>query len=177
MISLSESTPNDARISRTSSAMKVNKLTTFSGVPVNLARRDSSWVQMPTGQVLLWHWRTRMQPMATSAAVPMPNSSPPSMAAMTTSRPVLMPPSTLSLTRWRRRFRVSTWWTSLRPISHGTPQYLMLDWGLAPVPPEWPEIMIESALALATPAAMVPMPARATSFTQTLASGLICLRS
>ena len=32
---------------------------------------------------------------------------------------------------------------------------------------EWPEIRITSALALATPAAMVPMPERATSFTQT----------
>ncbi len=45
------------------------------------------------------------------------------------------------------------------------------------VPPLWPEIRITSALALATPAAMVPMPVTATSFTQTRASGLICLRS
>ena len=57
------------------------------------------------------------------------------------------------------------------------PAYLMLVWGEAPVPPPWPEIRITSALALATPAAMVPMPERATSFTQTLASGLICFRS
>ena len=53
----------------------------------------------------------------------------------------------------------------------------MLDWGEAPVPPEWPLIRIASALALATPAAMVPMPLRDTSFTHTVASGLICLRS
>ena len=45
------------------------------------------------------------------------------------------------------------------------------------MPPEWPEIRIASALALATPAAMVPMPERETSFTQTVASGLICFRS
>jgi hypothetical protein len=50
-------------------------------------------------------------------------------------------------------------------------------WGLAPVPPEWPEIRMASAFALATPAAIVPIPDRATSFTQTVASGLICLRS
>ena len=49
--------------------------------------------------------------------------------------------------------------------------------GLAPVPPLWPEIRIVSAFALATPAAMVPTPASATSFTQTLARGLTCLRS
>ena len=34
------------------------------------------------------------------------------------------------------------------------------------MPPLWPEIRITSALALATPAAMVPMPERATSFTR-----------
>ena len=45
------------------------------------------------------------------------------------------------------------------------------------MPPEWPETRIASAFALATPAAMVPMPERATSFTQTVASGLICFRS
>ena len=38
--------------------------------------------------------------------------------------------------------------------------------GEAPVPPTWPETRITSALALATPAAMVPMPERATSFTR-----------
>ena len=53
----------------------------------------------------------------------------------------------------------------------------MEDWGEAPVPPEWPEIMMTSALALATPAAMVPMPVRATNLTFTRASGLICFRS
>jgi hypothetical protein len=66
---------------------------------------------------------------------------------------------------------------SLRPISQGRPAYLMEETGEAPVPPEWPDTRIASALALATPAAMVPMPERATSFTQTVASGLICFRS
>ncbi len=127
--------------------------------------------------MLEWHWRTMMQPMATSEAVPTPYSSAPSMAAITTSRPVLMPPSVRSRTVWRRRFRVSTWWTSDRPISQGRPANLIEVWGLAPVPPLWPETRMTSALALATPAAIVPMPERATSFTQTLASGLICFRS
>ena len=88
-----------------------------------------------------------------------------------------MPPSVRSTTRWRSRFRVSTWLTSERPISQGVPAYLIEVCGLAPVPPEWPETRITSALALATPAAIVPMPASETSLTQTLASGLICLRS
>ena len=79
--------------------MKENRLITFSGVPSYFSRKVSSWVHTPTGQVLLWHWRTMMQPIATSEAVPMPNSSAPSMAAITTSRPVLMPPSVRSFTR------------------------------------------------------------------------------
>ncbi|OPZ01346.1 MAG: hypothetical protein BWZ09_02736 [Alphaproteobacteria bacterium ADurb.BinA305] len=177
MISFSERAPSEARISRTSSATKLNRLITFSGEPVNFSRSFASCVQTPTGQVFMWHWRTMMQPIATSAAVPRPYSSAPSSAAITTSRPVLRPPSVRSLMRSRRRLSASTWCTSARPISHGMPAYLMLDCGEAPVPPLWPEIRIVSALALATPAATVPMPACATSFTQTFASGLICFRS
>jgi hypothetical protein len=37
--------------------------------------------------------------------------------------------------------------------------------GDAPVPPSWPEISTTSACALATPAATVPTPTSATSFT------------
>ena len=76
-----------------------------------------------------------MQPMAIRLAVPMPNSSAPSMAAMTTSRPVRMPPSVRRRTEWRRLFRVSTWLASERPISQGEPAYLIEVCGLAPVPP------------------------------------------
>jgi glutamate synthase (NADPH/NADH) large chain len=83
----------------------------------------------------------------------------------------------LSVTRCRRRLRVSTWLTSDRPISQGVPAYLIEVCGEAPVPPEWPETRITSALALATPAAIVPSPASETSLTQTLASGLICFKS
>ena len=106
--------------------MKLKRLTTFSGVPSNLARSFGSCVQTPTGQVLEWHCRTMMQPMAISEAVPMPYSSAPSMAAITTSRPVLMPPSVRSSTLSRSRLSVSTWWVSDRPISQGMPAYLML---------------------------------------------------
>jgi hypothetical protein len=92
-----------------------------------------------------------MQPMATSEAVPMPNSSAPSMAAMTMSRPVRMPPSARRTTEWRRLFRVSTWLASDRPISHGPPAYFTEVWDEAPVPPTPPATRITSALALATP--------------------------
>ena len=157
--------------------MKVIRLITFSGVPVNLARKRSSWTHTPTGQVFEWHCRTMMQPMATRLSVPMPNSSAPRIAAITMSRPVFKPPSVRSFTRWRRPFNVSTWLASERPISHGVPAYLMLVSGLAPVPPTLPETRITSACALATPAAMVPMPAALTSLTQTRARGFICFRS
>ena len=56
----------------------------------------------------------------------------------------------------------------------GPPACLMLEMGLAPVPPSWPLIWMTSAFALATPAATVPMPACATSFTLTLALGATC---
>ena len=157
--------------------MKLIRLMTFSGVPSNLARSAGSWLQMPTGQVLLWHWRTMMQPIATSPRVPMPYSSAPRIAAMTMSRPVFSPPSVRSLTRWRRPLSVSTWLTSDSPISHGVPAYLIDDCGLAAVPPTWPLTRMTSACALATPAATVPMPAELTSLTQTWAVGLICFRS
>ena len=134
-------------------------------------------MQTPTGQVLEWHWRTMMQPIATSEAVPMPNSSAPIMAAMTMSRPVRMPPSARRTTEWRRLFRVSTWLASDRPISHGPPAYFTEVWGEAPVPPTPPATRITSAFALATPAAIAPMPVAATSFTVTRAIGLICFRS
>jgi hypothetical protein len=53
----------------------------------------------------------------------------------------------------------------------------MLEEGLAPVPPSEPDMMMRSALALATPAAMVPTPLSATSFTLMAAVGLTFLRS
>ena len=72
---------------------------------------------------------------------------------------------------------LSTWLASVNPISQGIPTYLTLVCGVAPVPPLCPEISIISAFALATPAAIVPTPEDATSFTPTLAFGLICFKS
>ena len=169
--------PSFANISLTSSAIKLNKLTTFSGVPVNFFLNSSSCVQTPTGHVLEWHWRTIIHPIATKAVVATPNSSAPIIAAITISLPVLIPPSVLKVTECLKLFRVKTWFASVNPISHGIPTYLTLVCGVAPVPPEWPEIKITSALAFATPAAIVPTPDEATNFTPILALGLICFRS
>ena len=44
--------PNSANISLTSSAINLNKFTTFSGVPLNFSLNFLSCVQTPTGQVL-----------------------------------------------------------------------------------------------------------------------------
>ena len=68
------------------------KLTTCSGLPVKFLRSCGSCVATPTGQVFRWHTRIMMQPSATSGAVAKPNSSAPSKAAMTTSRPVFKLP-------------------------------------------------------------------------------------
>ena len=47
-----------------------------------------TWVAMPTGQVLRWHFLIMVQPSVMRGAVENPYSSAPSMAATTTSRPV-----------------------------------------------------------------------------------------
>ena len=177
IISLSVLNPNSASISLTSSEINLNKFTTLSGVPINFFLNSSSCVQTPTGHVFEWHCLTIMQPIATNAVVATPNSSAPIIAAMTTSLPVLIPPSVLNVTWCLKLFKVKTWFASVNPISHGIPTYLTLVCGVAPVPPLWPDISIISAFALATPAAIVPIPEDATSFTPTLAFGLICFRS
>ena len=99
------------------------------------------------------------------------------MAAITTSLPVLMPPSVLRVTVCLKLFYVKTWFASVKPISQGIPTYLTLVCGVAPVPPLCPDIKIISAFALATPAAIVPTPEDATNFTPILAFGLICFKS
>ena len=177
IISFNDLKPNLAKISLTSVAINVNRLTTLSGVPVNFSLNFSSWVQTPTGHVFEWHCLTIMHPIATRAVVATPYSSAPIMAAITTSLPVLIPPSVLSVTVCLRLFNVKTWLASVNPISHGIPTYFTLVCGVAPVPPLCPEINIMSAFALATPAAIVPTPEEATSFTPILAFGLICFKS
>ena len=153
-------------ITRTSSASSVKKRTTCSGLPAKRRRSSSSCVAIPTGQVLRWQTRIMMQPSATSGAVEAPTSSAPSSAAITTSRPVRIPPSACSTTRERSPLRTSVCCVSASPSSHGTPADTSEDCGEAPVPPSWPAITMWSACAFTTPAATVPTPASAASFTR-----------
>ena len=44
----------------------------ISGVPKYFLRSSSACVAMPTGQVLLWHCRAILHPMAINAVVPKP---------------------------------------------------------------------------------------------------------
>ena len=132
---------------------------------------------MPTGQVSRWQTRIMMQPDTTSGAVAKPNSSAPSRAPMTTSRPVFIWPSTWTTMRSRRSLAIRVCWVSARPSSQGMPACFWEVSGVAPVPPSWPEMSTTSEWALATPAATVPTPTSATSFTCTRASGLADFRS
>ena len=98
---------------------------TCSGWPVKRLRSTGSCVATPTGQVLRWHLRIMMQPAAIRGAVAKPNSSAPSSAPITTSRPVRKPPSTWTTMRLRSRSRTRVWWVSASPISHGEPACLI----------------------------------------------------
>ncbi len=70
--------------------MKVKNASTNSGLPVKRSRSTGFWVATPTGQVSRWQTRIITQPATTSGAVANPNSSAPSRAATTTSRPVFI---------------------------------------------------------------------------------------
>ena len=61
----------------------------YSGFPANRLRSSGSWVATPTGQEFSWHLRIITQPRQTRTVVAKPNSSAPSSAPITTSRPVL----------------------------------------------------------------------------------------
>ena len=104
---------------------------------------------MPTGQVSRWHTRIITQPDTTSGAVAKPNSSAPSSAPITTSRPVFSCPSTCTTMRSRSPLTSSVCWVSARPNSQGAPACFSDVSGLAPVPPSCPEISTTSDLALA----------------------------
>ena len=146
-------------------------------MPLKRLRSSGSWVAIPTGQVFRWQARIMMQPVAISGAVEKPISSAPSIAAITTSRPVFSWPSVCTTMRERRSLSSSVCWVSARPISHGTPAAWIEDSGEAPVPPSWPAISTRSALALETPAATVPTPTSETSLTDTCAFGFAQRRS
>ena len=152
-------------------------MTTFSGVPAKRLRSSGSWVAIPTGQVFRWQTRIIMQPAATSGAVEKPNSSAPSSAATTTSRPVRIWPSAWMRTRGRSPLSISACWVSARPSSQGEPADCRLESGEAPVPPSWPAMTMWSAPHLATPAAIVPTPDSEASLTEIEASGLAVRRS
>ena len=139
--------PSAARCSRTSSAMNSKKLTTNSGLPVKRLRSSGFWVATPTGQVSRWQTRIMMQPETTSGAVAKPNSSAPSNAAMTTSRPVFSWPSVCTTMRSRSPFSSNVCCVSARPSSHGAPACFSDVSGDAPVPPSCPEMSTTSACA------------------------------
>ena len=164
-------------ISRTSSATWKRYSITCSGLPRKRLRSSGSCVATPTGHVFRWQARIITQPVAISGAVAKPISSAPSSAAITTSRPVFSWPSVCTHTRERRSFSTSVCCVSASPISHGTPACRIDEIGEAPVPPSWPEMRMWSALHLATPAATVPTPTSATSFTEMRASGFAQRRS
>ena len=67
---------------------------TCSGVPENFLRKSGFCVAIPTGHVFKWHFLIIIQPDAIRGAVENPNSSAPNNAPITTSLPVLSPPST-----------------------------------------------------------------------------------
>ena len=177
MASGSERNPSIARYSRTSWAMYSKKFTTNSGRPPKRLRSSRFWVATPTGQVSRWQTRIMMQPDTTSGAVAKPYSSAPSSAATTTSRPVFICPSVCTTMRSRSPFSSSVCCVSARPSSHGAPACFSDVSGDAPVPPSCPETSTTSALAFDTPAATVPTPTSATSFTCTRAAGFEFFRS
>eukprot|EP00955_Chlamydomonas_euryale_P046641 353460-Chlamydomonas_euryale.AAC.20 len=142
MSSSSDLKPRSASPARTSSATWWKKLTRSPGVPGKRARSSSRCDATPTGQLLVWHTRAMMQPVAIIAAVPKPYSSAPNAADMRMSRPLRTPPSTRSTTRSRSSLAVSTWCASAKPISMGPPACLIDEMGDAPVPPSWPETWI-----------------------------------
>ncbi len=170
-------TPSWAIMPRASSATNVKYDCRYSALPLNLFLNISSCVATPTEQLFRLQCLSIMQPRTTSAAVANPNSSAPSMEAITMSRPVLICPSVCSLTRLLRSLRTSVWCVSEMPSSHGRPACFIELMGDAPVPPSPPEISIMSAWPLATPAAMVPTPISETSFTLTLARGFAFFKS
>ena len=100
-------TPSFAMYSRSSSAIKRMKFSTYSGFPAKRLRSSGFWVAIPAGQVSRLHTRIMTQPMVTSGAVAKPNSSAPRHAAMATSLPLISFPSVSILTLLRSPFIIS----------------------------------------------------------------------
>ena len=170
-------TPISLRYSRTCSAKKVKKFTTYSERPSKCLRSSGFWVATPIGQVLVLHLRIITQPSTIRGNVPNENSSAPNIAMMMTSLAVFSCPSVCRRTWLRKPLITNVCCVSASPISGEMPAKRMELAGLAPVPPSAPLMTIRSALALATPAAIVPTPLSATSFTLTAAVVLMFFRS
>jgi len=98
-ISLTVRKPSLAISWRICSAMKKKKLMTCSGCPVKRARKTDPGSRCPTAQVFKWHLRIMNAAHGDERQVAKPNSSAPSSAAMTTSRPVCNLPSVCTLMR------------------------------------------------------------------------------
>ena len=128
-------TPSFAIYSRSSCAINLIKLTTYSGLPVNLLRSSGFCVAIPTGQVSKLQTLIITQPIVTSGAVANPNSSAPSIAAIATSRPLISLPSVSITTLLRSPFIISVWCASASPSSQGSPALWIDLLGAAPVPP------------------------------------------
>ena len=94
-------------------------LTRSPGAPGNLARSSSRWEATPTGQLLVWHTRAMMHPVAIMATVPKPNSSPPRAAAIRTSRPERMPPSARRTTPSRNSLATRVCSKRVHAVSEG----------------------------------------------------------
>ena len=147
-----------------------------SGDAANLARSSGRCVAIPTGHVSRWHDRTIRQPCASSSTVRRTNlvgaeqrgddhvasclEAAVDAKAQLVAQPLLDERSPCLH----------------EPELHGAPAFLIDESGLALVPPSAPA-MWTSASALTMPAATIPTPASATSFTETAASGFTCRRS
>ena len=149
----------------------------YCGDPLYLARSSGHCVAMPVQHWLVWHLRSIMQPSTIISAVAKPYSSAPSNALTMTSRPFFSCPSACKRTLPRRWLSISVCCASAKPISMGSPAYTIELKGDAPVPPSLPLMSMTSALALATPAAMVPTPVSDTNLTLMRACGLTFFRS
>ena len=142
------------------------------GLAGECLRSTGSCVATPTGQVLRWHLRIMMQPAAINGAVAKPNSSAPSSAPTTTSRPVLRPPSTCTAMRPRRPFQhqgLLRLGEADLPGRAGMVQRRQRA-GAGAALKAGDRDMIGARLA-DTPAATVPTPTSDTSFTDTARSG------
>ncbi len=128
--------PSDARCSRTSCAMYSKKVSTNSGFPEKRDRSSGFCVAMPTGQVSRWT-DTHHDAAAdtTSGAVAKPNSSAPSSAATTTSRPVFSCPSTWTTMRSPQAVEHRVCCPRRDRAPTGLPACLSEVSGDAPVPP------------------------------------------